>query len=61
MTYRFREGNLKNLQLGKLLPGIAINTSPTDFAPIKQMQMEKFNGEKWDLFGPVFSGLGGAS
>jgi branched-chain amino acid transport system substrate-binding protein len=53
--------NLKNFQLGMLLPGIAINTGPTDFAPIKQMQMEKFGGEKWELFGPVFSGPGGAS
>ena len=53
--------NLKDLQLGMLLPGIAINTSPTDFAPIKQMQMEKFNGERWELFGPIFSGPGGAS
>ena len=44
-----------------LLPGIAINTSPTDFAPIKQMQMEKFNGERWELFGPVLTGAGGAS
>ena len=53
--------SLKNLQLGMLLPGITINTSPTDFAPIKQMQMEKFSGEKWELFGPVFSGPGGAT
>jgi branched-chain amino acid transport system substrate-binding protein len=53
--------NLKDLQLGMLLPGIAIHTSPTDFAPIKQMQMEKFNGEKWELFGPVLTGAGGAS
>jgi branched-chain amino acid transport system substrate-binding protein len=53
--------SLKNLQLGMLLPGIAVNTGPTDFAPIKQMQMEKFSGDKWELFGPVFSGPGGAS
>ncbi len=45
--------NLKDLQLGMLLPDIAINTSPDDFAPIKQMQMERFNGERWELFGPV--------
>jgi branched-chain amino acid transport system substrate-binding protein len=52
--------NLKDLRLGLLLPGIAINTSPTDFAPIKQMQMMRFNGERWELFGPVMSGaLGG--
>jgi branched-chain amino acid transport system substrate-binding protein len=53
--------SLKDFQLGMLLPGIAINTSPTDFAPIKQMQMEKFNGERWELFGPVLTGAGGAS
>jgi branched-chain amino acid transport system substrate-binding protein len=39
-----------------LLPGIKINTSPTDFAPIKQMQMARFDGERWKLFGPVLSG-----
>jgi branched-chain amino acid transport system substrate-binding protein len=52
--------NLHDLQLGMLLPGITINTSPTDFAPIKQMQMDRFNGQNWDLFGPVMDGtLGG--
>jgi branched-chain amino acid transport system substrate-binding protein len=39
-----------------LLPGITINTSPTDFAPIEQMQMVRFTGERWQLFGPVMSG-----
>ncbi len=53
--------SLRNFQLGMLLPGISVNTAPNDFAPIKQMQMEKFSGEKWELFGPVFSGPGGAS
>ena len=48
--------NLKNEQLGMLLPGIKINTGPTDFFPIKQMQMEKFDGQTWELFGPVISG-----
>jgi branched-chain amino acid transport system substrate-binding protein len=52
--------NLKNFQLGMLLPGIAVDTSPTDFAPIEQMQMGRFDGETWQLFGPVISGkLGG--
>ncbi len=50
-----------NLELGMLLPGITVNTGPTDFAPIKQMQMERFNGEKWERFGPVLTGGGGAS
>jgi len=44
-----------------LLPGITVNTGPTDFAPIKQMQMVRFNGEKWERFGPVLTGGGGAS
>jgi branched-chain amino acid transport system substrate-binding protein len=52
--------NLKSFQLGMLLPGIAVDTSPTDFAPIEQMQMGRFSGETWQLFGPVISGkLGG--
>ena len=43
-----------------LIPGITMNTSPTDFFPIEQMQMMPFDGENWDLFGPVISGeLGG--
>ncbi len=50
--------NLKQLVLPMLLPGIKISTSPTDFAPIKQMQLIKFNGKTWELFGPVLSGEG---
>jgi branched-chain amino acid transport system substrate-binding protein len=48
--------NLKGLRLGMLLPGIAINTSATDFAPIEQMQMMRFSGERWEPFGPVLAG-----
>ena len=48
--------NLHDLRLGMLLPGITINTSPIDFAPIKQMQMERFNGQTWELFGSVLNG-----
>jgi branched-chain amino acid transport system substrate-binding protein len=48
--------NLKNLELGMLLPGVRINTSPTDFFPIEQMQMAQFKGESFELFGPVISG-----
>jgi branched-chain amino acid transport system substrate-binding protein len=48
--------NLHDLPLGMLLPGITINTSPIDFAPIKQMQMERFNGQTWELFGSVLNG-----
>jgi ABC-type branched-subunit amino acid transport system substrate-binding protein len=48
--------NLHDFTVPMLLPGIKINTSPTDFAPIKQMQMQRFDGERWNLFGPVLSG-----
>jgi branched-chain amino acid transport system substrate-binding protein len=48
--------SIKDLELGGLLPGIKVNTSATDFAPISQLQLEKFKGEKWDLFGDIISG-----
>ncbi len=48
--------SLKNVQLPMALPGVVLNTSATDFFPFKQMQMQKFNGERWELFGPVMSG-----
>ena len=48
--------NLKDVELGMLLPGIKINTSPNDYYPIKQMQMSRFNGEYGELFGPVITG-----
>jgi branched-chain amino acid transport system substrate-binding protein len=48
--------NLKNLELGMLLPGIKINTSPTDFFPIDDQQMMRFTGELWETFGPILSG-----
>jgi branched-chain amino acid transport system substrate-binding protein len=47
--------SLKNFTPDTLLPGIAINTSATDFAPIKQLQMMRFKGEKWELFGDIIS------
>src|SRR4030095_5094142 len=43
--------SLKNVELPLLLPGIKVNTGPTDFAPIEQEQLAKFDGEKWALFG----------
>jgi branched-chain amino acid transport system substrate-binding protein len=48
--------NIKNLEIGSLLPGVKVNTGPEDFAPIAQLQLMKFKGEKWDLFGEVISG-----
>jgi branched-chain amino acid transport system substrate-binding protein len=48
--------NLKNFDPGMLLPGIEINTGPTNFAPIRQLQLIRFKGETWERFGPVMSG-----
>ncbi len=45
--------NLKELKLPLLLPGITINTSSTDFFPVKQAQLAKFDGKAWVLFGDV--------
>ena len=47
--------NLKDFRTEILLPGIKINTSPTDFAPISQLQLMKFKGQAWELFGDVIS------
>ena len=48
--------NLKDVDLGMLLPGIKVNTSPTDYFPLEELQMRRFNGEGWELFGPIMSG-----
>ena len=48
--------NLRNFELGLLLPGIKINTGPDDYFPIEQMQMSRFNGEHGELFGTPISG-----
>jgi ABC-type branched-subunit amino acid transport system substrate-binding protein len=48
--------NLKNFSSDVMLPGIKINTSPDDFFPIEQMQLMKFDGEAWHLFGDVING-----
>jgi len=46
--------NLKNVEFSLLLPGIKVNTSPTDHAPIEQEQLAKFDGERWVLFGEIY-------
>jgi len=44
---------IKNLELPMLLPGIKVNTSPTDHVPVDQMQFMRFNGKSWDRFGDL--------
>jgi branched-chain amino acid transport system substrate-binding protein len=45
--------NLKDIELPLLLPGVKVNTSPTNYSPIRQMQLATFNGESWELFGEI--------
>ena len=47
--------SIHDLKLPMLLPGIAVSTSADDFAPIKEMQLMKFDGVTWRLFGDVIS------
>jgi branched-chain amino acid transport system substrate-binding protein len=47
-----------NVAVPVLLPGITVNTSATNFHPIRQMQLQKWDGKSWKLFGSVLSGAG---
>ena len=48
--------NLKDFECDMLLPGIKVNTSPTDYYPLEQLQLVRFNGERYERFGPVIDG-----
>jgi branched-chain amino acid transport system substrate-binding protein len=48
--------SLRDLEIPMLLPGIKVNTGPRDFFPIEQMRMQRFDGQRWELFGPVING-----
>ena len=50
--------SIHDLKLPMLLPGIIVSTSADNFAPIKQMQLVKFDGTTWQLFDEVISGAG---
>ena len=52
--------NLKNVELDLSLPGMKANTTADDYRVNKQMQMMKFNGERWELFGPILEDSGPA-
>jgi len=47
--------SLRDLVVPLLLPGIKINTSPTDFYPIQSVRLQRFKGETWELFGDVIA------
>jgi len=48
--------NIRNLELPMLLPGIKVNTGPTDYYPVKQMQLMRWDGKRWVRFGEMLSG-----
>ena len=52
--------NLKNVEVDLALPGMKANTTANDYRVNKQMQMMKFNGERWELFGPILEDAGPA-
>ena len=47
--------NIKDLELPMLLPGIKVNTSPSDYYPVEQMQLMRWNGKQWVRFGGLLS------
>jgi branched-chain amino acid transport system substrate-binding protein len=47
--------NLRKLSVPLLLPGITVNTSPTDFYPVQAVRLQRFKGETWELFGDVLA------
>ena len=48
--------NLHDIHIAVLLPGIRVNTSPTNYHPIRQEQLAKWNGKNWELFGQLIEG-----
>jgi hypothetical protein len=48
--------SLKDFTTDMLIPGIKMNTGPNDFYPIEQMQLMRFDGEAWRLFGEILEG-----
>ncbi len=48
--------NLKDLEVSMLLPGVKVSSSPTNFRPIRQMQLQRWTGTTWQRFGDVLEG-----
>ena len=46
--------SIKDLKLPLLLPGINVQTGPDDFYPIERMQLARFDGKAWALFGKIY-------
>jgi branched-chain amino acid transport system substrate-binding protein len=52
----FQATHMKDVRVPGLLPGIAFNTSPTDYVPIKQLELQRFDGKRWIRFGGIIQG-----
>jgi branched-chain amino acid transport system substrate-binding protein len=50
--------NIHGLQLPTVLPGITLNTSPTDYRPIKKLSLMRWTGKKWERFGDLIDSTG---
>jgi branched-chain amino acid transport system substrate-binding protein len=50
--------SMKDVRVPMLLPGVLLNTGPGDFRPIEQMQLQRFEGKTWKLFGPIIDASG---
>ena len=50
--------SLKSFRTGVMLPGVSIDTSPTQFAPIRGVQLQRFNGKQWERFGTLMDAGG---
>jgi branched-chain amino acid transport system substrate-binding protein len=48
--------NIKDLELPLALPGVKVNTGPNDFFPIEQLQLMRFDGKRWVMFGDLLTG-----
>ncbi|TXL77195.1 ABC transporter substrate-binding protein [Vineibacter terrae] len=48
--------NLKDVEVPTLLPGITVNTSPTNYHPLRQVQLMRWNGQTWERFGKIIAG-----
>jgi len=53
--------NLRDVAHPLLLPGILVNTSPTDYRPLEQLQLVRWDGRQWQRFGPVIEGAAARS
>jgi branched-chain amino acid transport system substrate-binding protein len=52
--------SIRDLEVPVLLPGIRVNTSPTNYHPIRQMQLQKWTGQTWQRFGSILEGAASA-